>query len=548
MIRTRLLALAAAALLLAACSKSGAPACSLDGGTILAPTPDQTPSGTPSSTWPKFRADQANSGRTAVDITGNSGVGTLLFDGYCGANGTQVFPSQTCIEADPQCENQSATCIGIGPVSTTPIHGLQPSDKPPCGQPGTDGPQGIYVASSDGRVYVYCVGGQPTHISDSMQLNSAITGSPLLGADTVLFVPGTGSVVQFFNDGERKNTGTVNGFVAASPNIWDGNGKTPDGTIYVATLSGTFAAVCPNGAQRFPALTFPSSQSSAAIIQYPTPTPLSEHSPPSNEVNPIIIAGGVNGQVRAFNVRGRQYWSFLASANIAAAILIDQATDLFYVADTGGGVSAANLINGQRDPNFSFAPPVDERPASFTASPALGNDMAPRPKLYVAAQSLVGQSPAEQSGVLYALDRATGAVCWTFTADGPITSSPAVGIGAGGDHDVIVFAADTVEVLNPAIGPVPTGGRVYAIPDRDDDGCDGAPRCAGEDDCPQWIFDAASIPPGHSYSFGASSPSIGPDGTVYIGRTGSRLGSGSECPTAEPCVVNDGGALYAIGP
>ncbi len=39
-----------------------------------------------------------------------------------------------------------------------------------------------------------------------------------------------------------------------------------------------------------------------------------------------------------------------------------------------------------------------------------------------------------------------------------------------------------------------------------------------------------------------------PDGTVYIGRTGSRLGMGNECPTAEPCVVNDGGALYAIGP
>jgi outer membrane protein assembly factor BamB len=539
----RFVLLVAALPLLAACSKSGAPACSLNGGTQLAPTPAPTMSETPSSTWPKFRADQANTGRTAIDLTQNSGVGTLLFNGFCGANGVQVVPTQTCIFENPQCTgNPSATCTRIGPVSTTPIIGLQPSDEPPCGERGTFGPQGIYVASSDGTVYVYCVGGEPTHISDLMQLNGPVTGSPLLGANSVLFVPGTGAVVQFFNDGERKNTGSVSGFVAASPNIWQGNGKTPDGTVYVGTLAGLFAAVCPNGAQRFPALTFPSTQSTAAIIPFPTPNP----NPQPDQVNPIVIAGGVNGQVRAFNVRGRQYWSYLASANIAAAILIDQTTNLFYVADTGGQVSAASLITGRPDPGFAFAPGPDEQPASFTASPALGRDDAPLPKLYVAAQSLVGQSPAEQRGVLMALDRATGKVCWTFTADGPISSSPAV--GTGGDHDVIVFAADTVEVLNPAIGPVATGGRVYAIPDRDDDRCDDTPRCAGEDNCPLWIFDAASLPPGHSYSFGASSPSVGPDGTVYIGRTGSRLGSGSECPTAEPCVVNDGGALYAIGP
>src|SRR5262249_30097744 len=149
MTAARTQALAVAALLLAACSKSGAPACSLDGGTQLAPTPDPSLSATPSSTWPKFRADQANTGRTAIDLTQNSGVGTLLFDGFCGANGVQVVPTQTCIFEDPQCSNQSATCTRIGPVSTTPIVGLQPSDEPPCGQPGTNGPQGIYVASSD---------------------------------------------------------------------------------------------------------------------------------------------------------------------------------------------------------------------------------------------------------------------------------------------------------------------------------------------------------------------------------------------------------------
>jgi outer membrane protein assembly factor BamB len=311
-----------------------------------------------------------------------------------------------------------------------------------------------------------------------------------------------------------------------------------DGTVYLGTTSGTFTGICPNGIPRF-SLVFPPTQSSVALTQDPN----------STSPDPIIVAGGTNGQVRAFNVRGRQFWSFSASATIVAAVLIDDSTDLFYVADTSGRVFAGALTNGLPVADFSFAPAQSERPATITASPALGKNNAARPKLYVAGQSVVGQSAAEQRGVLYALDRASGAVCWTFEAEGPISSSPAV--ATGGSQDVIVFAADRLAVLDPATGPVTVGGRVYAIPDREDDLCDGAPRCAaGDVACPVWTFDTGSIdPPGYSYSFGAASPSIGSDGTVYIGRSGSRIGRGrTDCPdpTVDPCVVNDGGALYAI--
>jgi hypothetical protein len=54
--------------------------------------------------------------------------------------------------------------------------------------------------------------------------------------------------------------------------------------------------------------------------------------------------------------------------------------------------------------------------------------------------------------------------------------------------------------------------------------------------------------PEMGFSIGASSPAIAANGTVYIGRTGTRLGTEENCPGAGPCVVNRGGALYAIEP
>ena len=501
----RLLVLAIA--LLAACKSDNNASCSLDGGTQLAMT-----------AWPKFRADAVNSGRALqANLTDNPGVGALLFDGSCIAGSTQT--AQTCTVDEANRCPSGQTCQPIGPVSTTPILGPE-TTEPPC-----MGPQSIYVAAADGNVYIYC-NGQPVQVMDPIRVQSAITGSPLLGVDGTLFVPSNGQLTQFHDDGTFKNFAPVLGFVAASPNIWT------DGTVFVGTQSGSFTGICPNGVARY-AVTAPATQSTAALVQDPN-FPMQD--------TPIIVVGGLNGQVRAYSIRGRQYWSFFASANIVAAVLIDATTGLAYVADAGGHVFAVNLVvdtaNGQLDPDFAFT-----AAAGITASPALGRDddstdpPTPGTTLYV----------ADQSGVLYAVNRATpqcaqgcaGTVRWTFQADGPISSSPAVATVQTDDMqnlDAIVFAADIVTVL-PNVGPVAIGGRVYAI--RDD----------GDHATPLWTFDPASIDPqGRSYSFGASSPSIGPDGTVYIGRTGSRLGGSGECPTAEPCVVNAGGALYAIGP
>lgn len=463
--------------LLAACSNNGSRSCNLSGGTQLA-----------STAWPKFQADEANSGRSPVDLSINDGTGALLFP-----------PSG----------------LVIGSTQTTPVL----SDDI------------IYLGSSDTNVYAVQYNGQLADLTDDIMLVGAVTGTPLLGADGTLFVPSSGVLAQYKSDGELKNNATLPGFAVASPNIWSG-----DGTTYVGTLSGNFLAVCPNGVPRY-SVSFPSTQSPAAVAQDPNQ--------PDKSL-PIIVAAGLGGTVRAYNIKGRQRWSFFGSSTINGAVLIDDTLpnqtcdsnltptptrpnaptptptpntlpNRFYVADQNGRVYSGDLANGGLCQNFSFA-----ADAPVSAAMALGRDTAPQPRLYV----------ADQGGTLYALDRNTGAVQWTFQAAGPIFSSPAV--ATGGANDIIVFGSDVLATVTGGTVPVAVGGRVYAV--RDD----------GPTGTLLWEFDAGA-------SIGASSPSINSDGTVYIGRSGQQLASGDQCPGGDvdptiTCTINVGGALYEIGP
>ncbi len=449
--------------MLAGCSNNGGPSCSLKDGTELA-TLMTTPT---TSAWAKFAADPANSGRSLVDLGGTEIEGRVLFP----RDGQRIGPIQT------------APVLGTGiMVSEGVVKDI------------------IYIGSSDSNVYTVGYDGEPIVLEDKIQVEGAVTGTPLLGADGILFVPSNGTLTQFRSDGSVKNVAKLEGFAAASPTIWNG-----DGTTYTGTLSGEFSGVCPNGGPRYQ-LSFPLTQAAAAVAQDPNE--------PTQET-PIVVAAGLAGQVRAYNLRGRQIWSFFASATIEAAVVIDESTAVFYVADTNGRVFAGGLANGVPKAGFSFA--ADE---SITASPALGRDDAAVPTLYV----------ADVGGTVYALDRATGVVRWRFEAIGPIQSSLVV--ATGGATDVIVFGADVLGNISASPTAVPVAGRVYAL--RDD----------GTTATPLWEFDTDS-------SIGAASPAIGSDGTVYIGRQGQQLGSGGKCPggnATTTCTVNVGGALYAIAP
>lgn len=429
---------------LPACSTDDGPTCDLSGGTQLADAP-----------WPMFRADNFNSGRVNVPLDLER------------HDLEKLFPA-TDLTADE-----------IGTVQVAPILG----------------DDNIYLGASDGNVYVLNYDGSEVQLDFPILLPGPITSTPLLGGEDgeekVLFVPTTGAVSQFeLERGLETGTALVIGSATGSLNIWNG-----DGTVFLATDGGVYAGVCPNSVLRYQ-VTFPPTQSTVAIAQDPTKP---------NEETPIIVAAGLNGQVRAYNIRSRQFWSFFASADINAAVLIDDTTDQFYVADAGGRVFAGDLATGLPIAGFQFPTAA----AGILASMALGRDDTPTPRLYV----------ADQSGIVYAVNRQTGTVEWTFQAAGPIRASLAV--ATGGDNDVIIVAADIVGGPNGEA----TAGRVYALSDL---GCSG-------DACRrvEWAVDI-------EYSLGAAAPSIGATGIVYLGREGNQL-------NAENTVVNKGGALYAIG-
>jgi outer membrane protein assembly factor BamB len=251
------------------------------------------------------------------------------------------------------------------------------------------------------------------------------------------------------------------------------------------------------------AVSFPQTQSTAAVVQDPNV--------PATNVTPIIVGGGSNGTVRAYTKKGKQYWSFFATNDVVAAIMIDELQDpeVFYAADTNGRVFAVNVGNGRPLTQFSFA---TDGGAAITASPALGRD---------ASTTMAGTTMyvGDQGGILYALNRFTGDELWRFQADGPINSSPAVAIG--GSQDVIVFAADG-----------PTASRMYAIRD---DGTEGTSLWTGQDGEPG--VTACGV-------VGASSPAIAADGTVYVGLQTIATNS-TEC---EAVVQTNGGALVAFAP
>src|SRR5215813_5975433 len=363
------------------CQSNKNPSCSLVGGTplsVLAP-------------WPSYRADTANSGRTPndVDLTRTTGKGSLLFDRYCSGSISQactdntecltaatpgpINTGQTCLvpkhcsvtttqpcTGDGNCPQNEFCAVPIGPISAAPI----------IGPPSANGEPSIYLGSTDGNVYVLNpVLGVGT-IAQNMRVPGAILGSPLLGADNTLFVGGNAQLVRFETDGLQMNLAVLTGIVSASPNIWE------DGTVYVATQSGLFNGVCPNGIHRFSPLLLAPSQSTAAVVQDPNVDP-------NTEMTSIEIVGSLGGQVRAFNIRGRTYWSFFASASVVSAVVVDEDTNIFYVANPSGGVSAGQVANGQPVPGFGFQTNAG---ASITASPALGrSNAAPKlSKLYVA--------------------------------------------------------------------------------------------------------------------------------------------------------------------
>ncbi len=148
---------------------------------------------------------------------------------------------------------------------------------------------------------------------------------------------------------------------------------------------------------------------------------------------------------------------------------------------------------------------------------------------------------ASQDGILYTLNPTNGAIIWTYDINSPLLSAPTVGpdgsvfVGAENGRLYAISIAGTLRWTHT------TDGFIYSSPAVSSDGevyvCsqDGTLYALDSDGSELWTF----VTDGPGIETGAilASPSIGPDGTIYV--------AGTYDPNIYALDPNDGSVLWA---
>jgi outer membrane protein assembly factor BamB len=355
---------------LAACSSgSSSPTCSFDDPAALAA----------SSPWPKFHRDQENTG-TVVNANLSSNPGTCRW----------VFP--------PGDRDSCTTALSTPPKGAF------------AASPVISGDGRIYIGSADGTLYALDAEHGTQITSFSFSIASSITSAALVAArpveGEVVFVGASDGYLYGLTDsGAVQPTywpSAVNGIISGSPNIG------ADGTVYVASLAGMVAGVCPNGIGRF-------ALSAGGSLYSPTRGP-----------DGTLYFGGDDHLLRAVQADGPLKWSFSAAGAISTAPAFDTDTNSVYVADRSGRVFKVET-NGRPDPDFAFGPV-----GPISSSPAVAGD-----HLYCGSDD----------GNVYAVNTITGSTStghadWTFPTGARVFSSPAVATNPGSPAIVVIGSDD----------------------------------------------------------------------------------------------------------
>jgi len=172
----------------------------------------------------------------------------------------------------------------------------------------------------------------------------------------------------------------------------------------------------------------------------------------------------------------------------------------------GGGFDRKGLNYQDYGPELGCVKWQFQTTARITGSITLGADN----RVHIACED----------GKLYTLNSADGSLIWTYDANSPLMSSPTVGPNGSvyvGSRDGILHAVSIGGTLRWTHN---TDGFIYSSPAVSDDGeiyvCsqDGSLYALANDGSELWTFDTDSF----TASTGSilASPSLGPDGTVYV--------------------------------
>lgn len=449
---------------LAGCSGgTSGPTCSFNDPAVLA-----------QSSWPKFRHDRQNTGSLqAAAVMPNPG--------------TPPRPPRWVFPPLPQSK---------GPFAASPVISLPPQSS--VGETRNV----IYIGSTDGTMYaVFDDGTQKTDFAFS--ITGRITSTVLLtardGADAVFVGGGDGAVYGLTASGGAQATywpSLIGGLVGASPTLGG------DGTVYVGSVNGIFAGVCPNGVERF-VLSYAGIQSS-----------------PAQGADATLYFGADDSQLHAVQPDGTTRWAFSAAGPILAAPVFDLDTNSIYVADTAGFVfKVGNDGKAARGPGAFQFPLLPEHCARLCFGGvnaelpcAVDSDC---PGSSCSTDCGIASSPAvaedhlyfgSNDGYLYAINKCTGHTDWKLHTGGEIASSPAVAIGGPPSPTTCPLPASPV--VDPRIVVVGSNdGNVYFVEDK-------------VDSSGNFVGNVGTFPIGSAVR---SSPAIGSDGTVYVGADDGRL-------------------------
>ena len=301
---------------LAACSSgSSSPTCSFDDPAALAA----------SSPWPKFHRDQENTG-TVVNANLSSNPGTCRW----------VFP--------PGDRDSCTTALSTPPKGAF------------VASPVISGDGKIYIGSADGTLYALDAEHGTQIASSSFSIASSITSAALVATrpveGEVVFVGASDGYLYGLTDsGVAQPTywpSAVSGMISGSPNIG------ADGTVYVASLAGMVAGVCPNGIGRF-------TLSAGGSLYSPTRGP-----------DGTLYFGGDDHLLRAVQADGTLEWSFSAAGAISTAPAFDTDTNSVYVTDRSGRCSRSRRMAAWICPTASPSSAFNFRRRTVNQGPPAG--------------------------------------------------------------------------------------------------------------------------------------------------------------------------------
>ena len=196
-----------------------------------------------------------------------------------------------------------------------------------------------------------------------------------------------------------------------------------------------------------------------------------------------VYVGSHDGQLYALESDGTLRWTFSAGAELSSSPALGADGTVYFGAHDG----QLHAVASDGTQRWSFL-----TDASLTSSPVVGPDGA----VYVGGTTDLATEPgtSDPVGMLYALEP-DGSLRWTFETHKPMLSSPSIG------PDGAVYVGSGEELDGDGVGDDPwEQGQLYVVE------ADGTLR---------WSF-ATEAPM-------LSSPTVGADGTVYVGSNDHHL-------------------------